>query len=533
MTDTPHLSAVTTSRRSFLFGALGGGAVLGLGGVLAGCSSSSTDTSGGAPAGPPRKGGDLRVAILGGGSSDTLDAHHEVSQPDALRVMALYNGLVRLDSKAQVINDLAEELTPNADATLWTVRLKRGVTFHDGKPLTAADVIFTLRRIADPKSPGNGASALAPLDLAGIKAVDRLTVAIPMKTPYASFPEQISAAYNFGIVPQGYDPAKPVGTGPFKFDSFTPGQQSVFVRNDDYFGEGGPYLDNLTIIDSFESDTAAYNALQGGQVDAFAQATLSLAKSLNGGAGLRAVTSLPGQWTPLTMRVDQAPFNDPLVRQAFRLVVDRKQFIDVSLSGYGEVANDVFSHNDPAFLSSLQREQDLDQAKSLLKRAGRSDLRVELTTSDIAPGVLAGAQAFAQQAGEAGIDIKLNKVPVSTFYGPNYLSWSFAQDYWAYSPYLSQVAQGMLASSPFNETHWDNARYASLYEQANRTTDQAKQEQLVQDMMQIDFESGGYIIPSYNKQIDLVSAQVQGIEPAGTGLPMGNADWSRIWLAGS
>jgi peptide/nickel transport system substrate-binding protein len=273
--------------------------------------------------------------------------------------------------------------------------------------------------------------------------------------------------------------------------------------------------------------------LQGGQVDAYAQATLSLAKSLGTGSGLRAITSLPGQWTPLTMRVDQAPFNDPRVRQAFRLMVDRKQYIDVSLSGYGDVANDVFSQWDPAFVASLHRDQDVEQARSLLKQAGQESLGVELTTADIAPGVLAGAEAFAQQAKQAGVDVRINKVPTGTLFGPNYLQWTFAQDYWADSPYLSQVAQGMLPRSPFNETHWDDPQYADLYELANRTTDAAKQKQLIQGMMQMDHQSGGYIIPSYNKQIDLVSSQVHGIEPAGTGIPMGNADWSRIWLAAS
>jgi len=177
--------------------------------LLDACSSGSGSvpaSSSSAGSGGPRHGGDLRVAILGGSSSDTLDAGREVTQPDALRVMALYNGIVRLNSRAQVVNDLATELTPNADATQWDIRLVQGVTFHNGKPLTADDIIFTLRRIMNPKSPLNGASALAPLDPSGMKALDSRTVRLKMRTPYASFPEQISAVYNFGVVPVGYDP---------------------------------------------------------------------------------------------------------------------------------------------------------------------------------------------------------------------------------------------------------------------------------------------------------------------------------------
>jgi peptide/nickel transport system substrate-binding protein len=518
------------SRRSMLrLAAAASAAVPLLNACSSGSGPASSSNSPGA-GGTPQHGGDLRVAILGGSSSDTLDAGREVTQPDALRVMALYNGLVRLDSRAQVVNDLAEELTPNADATQWDIRLKQGVTFHDGKPLTAHDIIFTLQRIMNPKSPLNGASALAPLDPSGMNALDKHTVRLTMRTPYASFPEQISAVYNFGVVPVGYDPKKPVGTGPFALKSFTPGQQSVFTANKNYFESGRPYLDSLTIIDSFASDTAAFNALQGGEVDAYAQATLTLANQAKS-SGLSAVTSLPGQWTPFTMRIDQPPFNDVRVRLAFRLIVNRPQLIGISLSGFGATGNDIFSQWDPAYDRSLTRQQDIAQAKSLLAKAGHSKLTVELTTADIAPGVLQAAQVFTQQASQAGVTVNIKKVPVGTFYGPNYLRWNFAQDFWAYSPYLSQVAQGMLATSPFNETHWNNPTYVSLYKQANATVDKSKQTDLIHRMMQMDFNEGGYIIPAYNKQLDLLSPKVQGVRPSGTGIPLGNAEWASLWLS--
>src|SRR5713226_9363654 len=255
--EPSHLSGVLRrpySRRDVLKGALAGGALVAGGALLAACGpGSSTTTAGASPS--PKKGGNMRVAILGGSPSDTLDANGEVVQPDAIRVMALYNSLVRLDTNAKVVMDLADSIVPNADASSWTIHLKKGITFHNGKDLTADDVIFTFRRIANPASPMVGATGLASVDLNALKAVDPLTVLVPMKTPYASFPEQISAAYNFGVVPVGYDPKNPVGTGPFKYQSFTPGQQSVFVRNENYFKTGLPHLDQLTIIDSFASDT--------------------------------------------------------------------------------------------------------------------------------------------------------------------------------------------------------------------------------------------------------------------------------------
>jgi peptide/nickel transport system substrate-binding protein len=521
-----------SSRRDVLRGALAGGVILASGGLAAACGSSSTSPSATPTAGGsgPRRGGNLRVGILGGSTSDTLDAHREVVQPDAIRIMALYNPLVRLNNKAQVVNDLAEELSPNKDATAWTIRLKPGITFHNGKNLTADDVIFTFRRIANPKKPLDGATGLAPVDLAGLKALDSLTVQVPMTSPYASFPEQMSAAYNFGIVPVGYNPARPVGTGPFMYHSFTPGQQSVFVRNPHFFKPGHPYLDQLTIID-YSVDTSAFNSLQSGQLDVYSQATLSLMNQVKSSSTLKALVSLPGQWTPFTMRVDTPPFNDARVRQAFRLLVNRPQLIALSLDGFGSVGNDVFSQWDPCYARNLHRGQDISQAKFLLKQAGHSNLAVQLVTADFATGVVQAAQVFAQQAKAAGVTVSVKQVPVGTFYGPNYLHWPFAQDFWAYSPYLSQVAQGSLSKSPFNETHWNDPAYVALYNRANATVDAAQRCKIIGQMQMADFERGGYIIASYNKQLDLMSTRVNGFVPAGTGVPLGNAGWEDAWIA--
>jgi peptide/nickel transport system substrate-binding protein len=331
-------------------------------------------------------------------------------------------------------------------------------------------------------------------------------------------------------VPVGYDPKHPVGTGPFRYQSFAPGQRSVFTRNDNYFKPGLPYLDELTIID-FSEDIAAFNAIQSNEIDVYASATLSLVGEVRAGSGLEAIVSLPGQFTPFTMRVDQAPFDDVRVRQAFRLLVDRPALVEQSLSGYGVVGNDVFSQHDPVYDTSLKRQQDIPQAKFLLKKAGRSGLTVELVTAPVAPGVVEAAEVFAQQASAAGVTVKLRKLTATDFFGPSYLKWTFAQDYWGYNPYLSQVSQETLPTSQFNETHFDNARYASLYEQANATVDVNERTEICHEMELIDFDEGGLIVASYNKQVDIVRSNVKGILPAGTGIPVGNASWESIWFS--
>jgi peptide/nickel transport system substrate-binding protein len=211
------------------------------------------------------------------------------------------------------------------------------------------------------------------------------------------------------------------------------------------------------------------------------------------------------------------------VRQAFRLIVNRPQMVEQVLSGQGRVANDMYSPFDPAYYSSLpQRSQDLEQAKSLLKQAGHAGLTVELVTADVFQGVVAAAQVFAQQASGAGVKVNVRKVDTGTFYGPNYLKWTFAQDFWATREYLPQVAQGSLPSSPFNETHWSDPKFIKLIQQARAEVDQNKRNEILREAEKLEYDNGGYIIPYFTNQIDAYSAKLTGFTPPRSGFPLGN-----------
>ena len=469
------------------------------------------------------------MAVLGGSTADTVDAQKQVVLIDTLRVLALYNGLVTISLDGTgVVLELAEELTPSKDARSWVVRLRDGLEFHNGKSVTAEDVIYSFRRILNPKDPLEGAPALRQVDYNGFKALDKRTVQITCDAPFATLPLQLTDSYSYGIIPVGYDPKNPVGTGPFKFKRFTPGQQSVFLRNDHYFKPGLPYLDELTILD-FSDDTSAYSALQSNQVNVFAEAALPLAKQA-ASQGLTALVSKTGQWTPFTMRVDQPPFTDVRVRQAFRYIVNRNQLVANAFDGLAAVGNDIFGNHDPDYLADLHRNQDIDLAKHLLKQAGQSDLTIDLVTADFATGVVQSAQVFAQDAKAAGITVNIKQLTTGDFYGPNYLSWTFAQDFWGYNPYLSQVAQSTLPVSIYNECHFANQRYYDLYIAANSTLDDTKRRDIQHEMEMIDFNEGGYIIGTYNKTVDLMADNVHGFPEGATGVALGNGSFETAWM---
>ena len=337
----------------------------------------------------------------------------------------------------------------------------------------------------------------------------------------AAFLDDIGQYFN-AIVPVGYDPAKPVGTGAFMYASFTPGQQSVFKKFPNYWQHGKPYADQLTIID-FTDDTARVNALLGGQVDAIDNLPTGQIAQVQGSSSLKVLISHTGQWQPFTMRIDQAPFNDVRVRQAMRLIVNRPQMVEQVLSGQGRVANDMYSPFDPAYDSSLpQRSQDIAQAKSLLKSAGHAGLSVQLVTAPVFQGVVQAAQVFAQQASAAGVKVNLRKLDTGTFYGPNYLKWTFAQDFWATREYLPQVAQGSLPSSPFNETHWGAGAFEKLINQARAELDATKRTAILREAEKMEYDQGGYIIPYFSNQIDAYSSKLGGFVEAKSGFPLGN-----------
>ncbi|MGY4541409.1 peptide/nickel transport system substrate-binding protein [Arthrobacter sp. UYNi723] len=497
---------------------------------LSACSPGvSAGQSGAATTSAPKAGGNLRVGIVGGSAKDTLDAHAPVTHPDQARAIQLYDTLASYDNERKIQMTLADSVTPSADARTWTVHLRPGLKFSDGKPITAEDVIFTFQRITDPKAPLGGATSLATLERDAIKASDPSTIVFTFTAPNSMFPDTI-AQYALGIVPVGYDPKKPVSSGPFVLESFTPGQQSVFVKNPNYWRTGQPLLDKVTIID-FPDDTARVNALLGGQVDAIDQLPLGQVNVVKANPAMKVLESATGSWIPFTMRVDQEPFNDPKVREAFRLMVDRKQMVEQVLGGHGTTGNDMYAPLDTCYPSDVpQRDQDIDKAKALLAEAGKSNLTVDLVTSPVAAGLVESAQVFAQQAKAAGVTVNVKKVDPGEFYGDQYLKWTFAQDFWFTRDYLSQAANSGFPTSPYNETHWDDKEWAALVTKAQATTDEAARCGLIQQAHKIEFERGGNIIWGFPNSVDAYSATVQGLTPDKSGIPLTSFGFRNAWL---
>jgi len=506
------------SRRQLLVGA-GGAAVLA---ALAACGGGDETSSSASPtsSGTPKPGGNFRLGVTGGGTKDIMDGQYIVTKPDQARLVSAFETLLTFDEQYQLTEDGLAESVEAENPKLYVIKLRKGIEFQNGKTFTADDVIFSLQRIGTEKYGLTGFAATSTMDIANLKKVDKYTVQLPLKTPDSTVPQTL-ASYTFGMVPVGYqrfsgDPSTQIGTGPYKLKSFTPGQQSVSERNPNYWRTGQPYFDTVTITD-FADSTAQLNALRGGQIDAMTDVPPAQVQVVES-SGAKVLVSKTGGWVPLCMAIDMPPFDDNRVRQAMRLIVDRQGMIEQLASGYGFIGNDLYAPFDEGYNSELpQREQDIDQAKSLLSQAGMENASIDLHTTNGAAGMVDLATVFATQAREAGLTINVKNDP--NYYGDSYLKLAFSVDFWGTRGYLNQVQQGSLPTSPFNETHWppksgEGSDFEDLYHQALATTDDGKRIDIEHQMQQYEYDLGGYIIPFFGNLLDGYAANVAGFVPS-------------------
>lgn len=512
------------TRRQFLRATAIGGAALALTSCSNGAPTEQIDTSG-----PPKEGGTLRVGLVGGSATDTIDAHIPASQSDGARLINMYDALARRDEQYQLQYRLATAIEPNEAADEWTVTLRQGALFSDGSPVRPEDVIFTLNRIKDPEDPKSGAASINHIE--SMEVVDKQTLKIFLSSPDATLIDSL-AEYQMGIVPEDYDPKHPVGAGPFKLEYFSPGQSTVLVRNEHFWG-GPPYLERLELID-FQEEDAMLNALLSSQVDAIGSLNHSLARVIEADPRLSILVSETGMWLPLTMRVDVAPFDDARVRQAMRLAVDRQQMVDQVYSGEGQVGNDMFAIYDNAYPHDFpQREQNIEEAKRLLAEAGYPDgIDVTLAAAEIQTGAVRSAQVYAEQARAAGIRVKIEQVDSSTFFAEgNYLEYPFALTFYYTRNFLQQVNQCATADSPFNETHWDDPEFTAKANEARTLVDEEQRAELIYELQRELYDEGGYIIWGFANQVDAYQDYVVGLTRHPGGMPLGQAMFENVWIA--
>lgn len=400
------------TRRQLLWagGAIGAGVML----TACGGGDEKPTASATGDSAKPRKGGTLRVGALGRAGAITRDPHgSQANESDYLIISLLYDTLTVPGAKPNTEPRLAASWKHSEDLKTWRFTLAKGATFHDGTPVTAEDVVFSLKRL---RATPSGASRLPGIQAKNITADGTDTVVIV--SDYANAELPLLVRLTTFVVPKGTtdkDIAKAPGTGPFKLDWFRGGNARL-VRNDDWYG-GEVHLDAIE-VKIFESPQAMASALLAGQIDLASNVGAVAARTAESRKDIQAVRRPNDMAMPLVMRTADGPFADPRVREALRLAVDREAMVEQVLSGYGTVANDVLGTGDPAYDKGLpQRTRDLTKAKSLLKEAKFDTSKTyELYTTEDIAGLAESATLFATQVREAGVKIKVVKQESATFW---------------------------------------------------------------------------------------------------------------------
>lgn len=452
----------------------------------------------------------LRIAALGA-DSDTLDVRTATGGATYLTMFHLYDSLVVLKGD-KAVNSLATSITPNADATVWTVKLQPRATFHDGKPVTGADVLDSFSRIADPKTSPNFSGFFTDFDFAKSKVIDAKTVQFALKRSRGDLVETTFTQVSF-VFPAKSDFSKGIGSGPYKLASFEKGKVTKLTANTKYWG-GVPKIKNLEIRPIADA-AARLNALKAGQVDYASGLPPSAVATERSNTKISILSGGEANSSALifAMNVKQKPFDDPRVVEAFKLVADREALNKVVLFGEGVVGNDVFGQGLPGFNTALPaRKRDVAKAKQLLEAAGVKE--VTLRAADVTPGIVAASELFAQQAAEAGVKVTIDKADPSTYFADfgKVLSTPFQGFYFINRPAAALIGSYTGSTSFFNVTSFGTPAYDAALAAAQETPDAKLRAERFNGLQKTLQDQDGLIVWGYAPQLDASVPGLSGVE---------------------
>jgi peptide/nickel transport system substrate-binding protein len=518
-----ELLAGRLSRREFVRK----GSVIGMstglmGAILAACggANSSPSSTAGAAQGTPRKGGTLRLA-----SQVPAAAINPITIADqgGANMLAQTGDFLVLDNpQAGALRPmLATSWSHNGDGTVWTFRLRQGVKFHDGSPMTADDVVYTFQQHSNPKNSANALSTFAGvLNPEGVVAVDAATVAFHLESAVGNFPYIISSDnYNLIIVPKGTDfstwQKTFIGTGPFKLQNYTQNVSASFGANHDYWG-GAPHL-NSTTFTFYNSQPAQILGLEGGTVDVIDLFVASGAEVLLTNPSYRIIKVKASSHRELSMRNDQPPFTDARVRQAIALSLDRPAIVQGLLFGTGAVGNDspFAPKYDFTDTSVPQRVQDVPKAKQLLAAAGHPNGFSTTLVTEQFEEIPQLAQVIAANAAKVGVHINLSVETQSVYYGKatygnsDWLDGAMSlvdyNDRGVPNVYLEAAYE---RSGPWDAAHFNNATYDALVKQFVAAVDLQTQRTLAGKIQTLLLSQTPIVIPYF---LDLLTATSKNV----------------------
>ncbi len=486
------------SRRRFMQGAM----ALGVGAIASSLYSEAAKAA-------PKIGGVYRMGL---GGANTGDSMNPDNNGDTFMINlnqgVVRNPLIEVNAHGQPVPELAETLEPSADASVWRVKLKKGVEFHSGKSVTLDDVIASIEHHRGENSTSDAKSVAESL---GALSKDGDTLVFTLESGNADFAYLLSdyhiligAADDMGKI----DWASGDGTGPYSLVEFEPGVRATAKRNPNYFKENEGNFDEVHI--TAINDTAArMNSMVTGQVDAIARCDLKTADLLEKKPDVDVLQVSATKHFTYPMDVRVAPFSDNNVRLALKYGMDREGFVNTVLRGYGSVGNDhpIASTQNYHASDLPQRQYDVDKAKWHLKQAGYDSLDLELSAADAAfGGAVEASELYAEALRPAGINLTVKRVSPDGYWDNVWMNVPWSACYWSGRPTADWMFTiGYKAGGNWTDSFWDHARFEELLVLGRAELDEAKRKDIYVEMQTIVSNEGGVIVPCFANNVDAAS----------------------------
>lgn len=484
----------------------------------------------------PKQGGIARFGLAHGATTDNLDPG---TWPDTFTQTAFWgtgaNSLTVVTHTGDIAPDLAESFEPAEGAQKWVFKLRRGVTFHDGKPLTPADVVASFRHHMGEDS-GSAAKSLLE-SVTDIQGDGPETVIFSLREANADFPF-IASDYHIPIMPAKDDGSADWQsgnwTGAFALKEFEPGVKARLTRNPNYYHEGKPHFDEVEFI-AIPDTAARINALMTGDVHFVGRPDLKTLTLLERSPGVVILEQTGYAHYVIPMHTNVPPFDNVDVRLALKYAIDRQDIVNKVFLGHGTPANDNPIPNGVKFATDPEPKHvyDPERAKSHLQKAGLSSLKVDLSTSDAAfAGAVDAAVLYKEHAAAAGIDINVVREPADGYWDNVWLKKPFCFSYWSGRPTADWMfATAYAADAAWNDSKWNHPRFNELMVQARAETDEETRAAMYAEMQQILHTEGGVIVMVFNNILHAHSDKLAHEEVAANWENDGLKVAERWWFA--
>lgn len=424
---------------------------------------------------------------------------------------------------------LATSWKPNQDGSVWTFTLRKGVKFHSGGEMKADDVVATIDRLADPQNSGNALTFFkGVLQKGGTRKVDDYTVEFHLDAPNGNFPYLVSSGnFNVIILPASYsgDFEKTWdGTGPFKIDKYTRNVGASFVRNNNYWGP--KVLPDRIEFTFFADVQPQILAMQAGQVDIINKLPALAGVALLNDPTVEVISLKSAAHQPVHMRCDMDPFKDSRVRQAMALCLDREKLVIGLMKGRATIGNDcpfapAYPSTDPTV---PQRKQDIREAKELMQAAGlEKGFQLTLTTSQHLE-IPAYAQLIQSWVKEIGVDLKLNILDRTSFYGDEKLGTSPWRDSvigigdFGHRGVPNIYLSGNLKSDgPWNASQFKNNEYDALANSYIAALDVEAQRAVAGKIQRLLLRETPMLYGYFSDHLTVTKKGIEGVQPTAMG----------------